>query len=212
MMSNYIIVDGELYHHGVKGMKWGVRRYQNRDGSLTPKGKKHYDNLTGTEMHRKLQRAYNRTKGGWLGKNYGKNVTRVLKEQDERETKLKKRLSSENKEYIALDNELKKLNKQYDDNYQKFLTAENNGNYKKADALSIEGGRIEKEFSRIARKQEAIYNRELQKMGKSMESDYADRSVAALMDMGFDRSTSESFTKKMLKEDRYNRAVYIDGF
>lgn len=33
----------ELYHHGVKGMKWGVRRYQNKDGSLTPAGKKHYD-------------------------------------------------------------------------------------------------------------------------------------------------------------------------
>lgn len=30
----------ELYHHGVKGMKWGVRRYQNSDGSLTPKGRK----------------------------------------------------------------------------------------------------------------------------------------------------------------------------
>lgn len=30
----------ELYHHGVKGMKWGVRRYQNADGSLTPAGKK----------------------------------------------------------------------------------------------------------------------------------------------------------------------------
>lgn len=29
----------ELYHHGVKGMKWGVRRYQNKDGSLTPAGK-----------------------------------------------------------------------------------------------------------------------------------------------------------------------------
>jgi hypothetical protein len=30
----------ELYHAGVKGMKWGVRRYQNKDGSLTPAGKK----------------------------------------------------------------------------------------------------------------------------------------------------------------------------
>ena len=30
----------ELYHHGVKGMKWGVRRYQNADGSLTEAGKK----------------------------------------------------------------------------------------------------------------------------------------------------------------------------
>lgn len=34
-MNNY-----ELYHHGVKGMKWGIRRYQNKDGSLTPAGKK----------------------------------------------------------------------------------------------------------------------------------------------------------------------------
>ena len=35
----YRITDGELYHHGVKGQKWGVRRYQNKDGSLTSAGK-----------------------------------------------------------------------------------------------------------------------------------------------------------------------------
>lgn len=32
--------DDELMHYGIKGMKWGVRRYQNKDGSLTAKGKK----------------------------------------------------------------------------------------------------------------------------------------------------------------------------
>lgn len=32
----------ELYHHGVKGMHWGVRRYQNADGSLKPAGRKRY--------------------------------------------------------------------------------------------------------------------------------------------------------------------------
>lgn len=31
-----------LQHWGVQGMKWGVRRYQNKDGSLTPAGKRHY--------------------------------------------------------------------------------------------------------------------------------------------------------------------------
>ena len=35
-MNNY------LYHHGIKGQQWGVRRYQNPDGSLTAEGIEHY--------------------------------------------------------------------------------------------------------------------------------------------------------------------------
>lgn len=34
--------EDELRHYGIPGMKWGIRRYQNEDGSLTSRGKKRY--------------------------------------------------------------------------------------------------------------------------------------------------------------------------
>lgn len=40
----------ELYHHGIKGQRWGIRRYQNPDGSLTSAGQKRYSKEYDTNL------------------------------------------------------------------------------------------------------------------------------------------------------------------
>lgn len=54
-MSN-VNVDEFLEHHGIKGQKWGIRRFQNPDGSLTNAGRKRYGDSSGSEKSSSAQK------------------------------------------------------------------------------------------------------------------------------------------------------------
>lgn len=73
-MQTYLDAD-ELYHHGIKGMKWGVRRFQRKDGSLTSAGKKRYLNdpsVTSSKAKMESDRAKQRLANAEYNKAYNK--------------------------------------------------------------------------------------------------------------------------------------------
>lgn len=60
-----MIRSDELMHFGKKGMKWGVRRYQNKDGTLTDAGKRRYARDT-ADMSTKKKKTYNPDPDKWV--------------------------------------------------------------------------------------------------------------------------------------------------
>lgn len=65
-----------IYHHGVKGQKWGVRRFQNEDGTFTEAGKKRYGRLI--DLREKIDQTHPRD-------SQGRKIKGVYKNSPERE-------------------------------------------------------------------------------------------------------------------------------
>ena len=124
-------MEKELYHHGTKGMKWGVRRYQNKDGSLTPAGQKRYTrdirennakkkdnriNIDGPDSKRWVKEDMERTK---KTVDAASSLTKEMKsiERETRPTPIKKKMDLRNMSDKELRDRINRANleRQYND-------------------------------------------------------------------------------------------------
>ena len=109
------IKDDTLAHHGIKGQRWGVRRYQNADGSLTSSGRSHYgvgEARKKTREERKSERAEQKAKKKQT-KARAEVAQKRLKEKAERDRRMKTGPGAASEAVKMTPKEIKKLTEQY---------------------------------------------------------------------------------------------------
>lgn len=105
-------MSNELQHHGIKGQKWGVRRFQNTDGSLTAEGKKRYS-------VNDYQQAIDKTKTAGKIVNEAKTLNNTIKKVNDPVAERRIRKSAAKMSDIELQKRVQRLN--MEDNYTRMM-------------------------------------------------------------------------------------------
>ena len=109
----------DLRHHGIKGQKWGVRRFQNADGSLTAEGKKRYSVSD-------YQQAIDKTKTAGKIVNEAKTLNNTVKKLNDPAAERRIRKSAAEMSDIELQKRVQRLN--MEDNYTRMMLHRENLN------------------------------------------------------------------------------------
>lgn len=144
------ISNDELYHHGIKGQKWGVRRYQNPDGTLTAAGKKrYYKDEYGIHLTSKGQKMADK-----YSKKAGHESRNIAKKVIKNNTELYN-------EYLNLKDKSYKFG---EDERQKWLEGKD---YKNMDYYQFKDASAEKYINTVGKRQMEVQRRLLEKAKNS---------------------------------------------